>query len=238
MGMTVSLIPTIVESFTLKKFDDVNRKINSSIKMILFVSVPMALGLSMLASSVWSVFYGVNETGAMILNLSVMVAITINLYMVSQSIIQGLNKFKTVYISTGVGFLINLILDVPIMLFFNKIGIQPYLGAAVASMFGYFSSTYIALHSIKRVHKMSYKDTYLTILKMVVPVSLLALTLVLIRMYIPYDVNNKLSCVNFIIINATLGGLVYIITSWKMGLIKDIIGDKLLDRIKKKLTRK
>ena len=31
--------------------------------MILFISLPMAVGLSMLANAVWSIFYGASEIG-------------------------------------------------------------------------------------------------------------------------------------------------------------------------------
>ena len=34
MGMTVSLIPTIVSAFTLKKWDEVNNKLNQALQMI------------------------------------------------------------------------------------------------------------------------------------------------------------------------------------------------------------
>jgi len=238
MGMTVSLIPSIVEAYTLKNWKDVERKINSSLKMILFISLPMAVGLSLLSSSVWSIFYGYNEIGATILKLSVFSAVSLNLYMITSSIIQGLNKFKTVYIASILGFVINALLDVPIMLLFNYIKIPAYLGALVASIIGYLSATIIALSQIKKDHNVKFKDTINSILKIFVPLIAMIITVVLLKLIIPLDLSSKLSCILFVVINAIIGAIVYIFISYKMGLINDIIGEEMVNKIIKKLTFK
>ena len=45
-----------------------------------------------------------------------------------------------------------------------------------------------------------------------------------------------MSCIIYIIINSLVGSVVYIYTSHKMGLLKDVIGQKMINTIKKKLT--
>ena len=236
MGMTISLIPTIVEAYTLKNWKEVEHRINSSIKMIIFVSLPMAVGLCYLAPSVWSVFYGANEIGATILSLSVFVAVVVNLFMVTSSIVQGLNKFKTVYIASISGFAINVILDVPLMLLFNKIGIPAFLGASVASIIGYLSSSLIALYSIKKDHKINYSDTFKSISKILVPLASMLIVLLLLGLIFKVDLADRISCIIYIAINSIIGGITYILVSYKMGLIKDIIGQEMINKIKKKLT--
>ena len=238
MGMTISLIPTIVEAYTLKNWNEVERKINSSLKMILFISLPMAIGLSMLSTSVWSVFYGYNEIGATILKLSVFSAVSLNLYMITSSIVQGLNKFKTVYIASILGFAINAALDVPIMLLFNKVGYPAYLGALVASIIGYLCATIIALSQIRKEHKIKFNDTINTIIKMLVPLVSMIIVVLLINLIIKVNLDSKISCILFIAINAIIGAVTYLVISYKMGLINDIIGKEMVDKVKKKLTFK
>ena len=242
MGMSVSLIPSIVESFTLKKWPDVNKKINSALKIILFVSLPMAIGISMLAPSIWSVFYGHSDIGATILSVSIFTAVALNMYMVTSSIIQGLNKFKTVYIASISGFVINGLLDVPLMLLFNKIGLQPYLGALAATIIGFLISSNIALGGIKKEHKMDYKDTVKTLLKMFVPLTAMIISVVLVNMFVPVNLDDKLSCILFILSNALVGGSVYFIISWKMNIFKDVFGsdavNKFINKIKKLILKK
>ena len=236
MGMTISLIPSIVEAYTLKKWKDVERRINSSLKMIIFVSLPMAVGLSFLAPSVWSVFYGENVIGASILSLSVFVAVALNIYMVTSSIVQGLNKFKTVYIASITGFVVNAALDVPLMLLCNSVNVPAYLGALISSIIGYLSASLIALYIIKKEHKINYKETLKSITKILVPIASMLLVLLLLSLAIKVDLSSRLSCIIYIAINSIIGGLVYIYVSSKMGLLKDIIGQNMIDKIKKKLT--
>ena len=191
----------------------------------------------MLSKQVWSVFYGYSLIGSTILSLSVFVAVTLNLYMVTSSIVQGLNKFKVVYISAISGFLTNMILDVPLMLLFNKLGLPSYLGALVSSITGYLLSVFIALRSLNKEYDIKYQDTLNSILKMFVPVIALIIVVLILRV-IPYDINSKISCILNIIINTIIGGITYIFISYKMGLINDILGKDKIDKIIKKLTFK
>src|SRR5699024_12881684 len=46
LGLSASLIPNMVQSFTLKNYDDVNHKFNKSLQIILFISLPMCVGIS------------------------------------------------------------------------------------------------------------------------------------------------------------------------------------------------
>lgn len=238
MGMTVSLIPSIVESFTLKKWEDVNSKINTSLKMILFISIPMAIGLSMLSPEVWSVFYGNNEIGATILSLSVFVGVAFNLFMITSSIMQSLNKFKVVYIATILGFLINGILDVPIMLFFNYIGIPSYLGASVASIIGYLVASLIALKEVGKNSKIKYNDTFNIIKKMTIPTLLMIIVLIIFKVLIKVDLTSKLYCILFIALNSLVGAFIYLFTSYKIGLINDVFTSEILNKLKRKLNLK
>ena len=238
MGMTISLIPTIVEAYTLKKWKEVEKRINSSLKMILFISLPMAVGLSYLSSSVWSVFYGEDIIGSSILSLSVFSAVALNVYMVTSSIVQGLNKFKTVYIASITGFVVNAALDVPLMLLCNNIGIPAYLGALISSIIGYTCASIIALTIIKKEHKINYKETFESICKMLVPIASMVIVLLLLGLVLKVNLQSKLSCLIYIAINSIVGGIVYIFVSFKLGLVKDIIGQQMIDRIKKKLTFK
>ena len=172
-----------------------------------------------------------------ILSLSVFVAMTLNLYMITSSINQGLNKFKIVYISAICGFLSNAILDVPLMLLFNNIGIPSYLGALVSSIIGYLLSSLITLVSLNRCNKIKYYDTFNSLCKMMVPTISLIIVVLLFR-FIPWNHSSRIYDVLYVMGNAIVGGLVYIGISYKMGLINDIFGQNTIDKIKKKLTFK
>ena len=82
MGMTTSLIPTMVNAYTLKDWKAVNNKFNQALQILVFISLPMTIGISMLSNSIWSIFYGYNTQGTIILALNIFVGFFLNVYMI------------------------------------------------------------------------------------------------------------------------------------------------------------
>lgn len=236
MGMSTSLIPTMVTAFTKNNWTEVNNKFNQAIQIILFISLPMTIGISLLSSSIWSIFYGYNINGSYILSLNVFTGLFINIYMITSSSLQGLNKFKIVYLSTILGFLTNALLDAPIMILYNKIGIPCYLGAVTASITGYLLSIIIAFVALSKNCKIKYKKTFKLFFKMLVPTLLMILVVVLLKRFVPVNYGSKLSCILYVGVNAILGGFVYIFMSLKMGIVEKVLGKEMTNRILKKLT--
>jgi len=239
MGMTISLIPSIVHSYTLKDWKGVNNKINSSLKIIAFISLPMAIGLSFLSNYVWQVFYGESVIGSNILSVSVFVAVATNFYMITSSIMQSLNKYKIVYTSTIVGLFSNALLDIPFMYLLKLVGLPPYLGTMVSSIFGYFLSVMINLLALKHSEKMlNYKDTIVTIFRTLIPSFGMLIILKLVSLILPSFGLSSLNSIINIIIYTIIGAATYFIISFKMGLIKDVFGDELLNKFKRKFKKK
>ena len=235
-GMSVSLIPTIVSAYVKKDWEDVNKKLNNALQIILVISIPMAVGISLLAGPIWSLFYKYNSYGVAILTLSIFNAILTNCYVITSSTLQGLNKFKTVYLATILGFLTNGVLDVPLMLLFNYLKIPAYFGAIVATMIGYSLSIFIGLFTLHRQNHISYKETFRVVLKLIVPLIAMILVVTLLKMIIPFNIASKISCIIYIGICALLGATVFIVISYKMGILTEVFGKKFINKIIKKLT--
>ena len=235
MGMSASFIPTMVSAYTLKNWKEVNNKFNQAIQIILLVSIPMTIGLSLLSSNIWSIFYGPSNYGSCILALNVFTGLVINIYMISSSALQGLNKFKTVYIATITGFVSNALLDVPLMLFYNKIGIPPFLGAITSSIIGYLLSIIIIFISLKKDCNLNYKETFKTLVNLIVPTFLMVVVVLIFMNIIPVNINSKLSCIIYVLINAIVGGLTYIVVAYKFGIITKVFGEKNTKRLLNKI---
>ncbi len=236
VGMTTSLIPTIVGAYTLKDWDEVEDKLNKALQLILLICIPMCVGLSLLSKSVWSVFYGANEAGTVIFAIRVFVSLFINLYMVTNSTLQGLNKFKTVYKSTIIGFLTNMFLNVPLMLLFNQLNLEPYLGAIFATAIGYITAFTIALKTLKKNHALKYKSTLKMLFKILIPTFVMTIVVVILKMILPLNVASRISCILYIAIISLLGALTYFVIAYKMGILDKIFGRSYLNKIIKKLT--
>lgn len=236
MGMTMSLIPNIVEAFTLKKWEQVERKLNQALQIILFISIPCTIGISLLSSSIWTVFYGYNTNGSIILAVNIFTALFLNIYTITSSALQGLNKFKLVYKTTITGFVLNALLDIPFMYLFNKIGIPPFLGACTATIIGNLASSIISLTSLSREHGIKYKETFKVLTKMIVPVIAMLAIVVLLKIFVPINYDSKLSCIIYIGVISLIGGITYLAISYKMGIINIVFGKSMVNKIIKKLT--
>lgn len=59
-GIIISLIPNLTSSSVKGDKKDVHHKINQTLQILLFLSVPMTIGLSFLSKPVWDVFMVVN----------------------------------------------------------------------------------------------------------------------------------------------------------------------------------
>lgn len=238
MGMSVSLIPTIVSAYTLKKWNEVNDKLNQALQLILISSVPMVVGISLLSKPIWSIFYGYNINGAIILSWHIFTSLFFNIYVVTSSTLQSLNKFKAVYLSTLSGFLANALLDVPLMLLFNALGLRPYLGAILATCIGYSLSVFIALKILKKNSHISYKSTYKVLFKILISTIVMIGAVLIIKNIVPLNPNSKLMCILYICLVTVVGAFAYAFTGVKTGLIKDVFKEDYLNKIKKKLTFK
>lgn len=238
MGMSVSLIPTIVSAYTLKKWDEVNDKLNQALQLILITSIPMVVGISILSKPIWSIFYGYNLNGVIILSAHIFTSLFFNIYVVTSSTLQSLNKFKSVYFSTLTGFATNALLDIPLMLLFNKLGLRPYLGAILATCMGYLLSVVLALAILKKKHNLDYKSTYKVLGKIVLSTLVMVIVVLILKKIIVIDFNRKLYSILYTGLIALIGTIIYAFIGVKTGLIKDVFKDEYLNKMKKKLTLK
>jgi len=237
-GMTYALIPMIVSSYAVKNFEELNEHLNKALQIIIFVSLPMTLGLSILATPVWTLFYNTNPYGGAILKVMIFNALLGNIHMVTNATLQSSNRFKLVYLNNIFGLLINALLDVPLMLLCNKIGIGAYYGAIIASSIGYIISIYISLHYIQKEDgfKLNYKNTLITVLKTLVPAFVMVVVLITINKFLPFDLYTRTGSLITVIINVVIGGIIYLGVSYKMGIIVYIFGLEYINKIIKKLT--
>ena len=193
MGMSTSLIPTMVNAFTLSKWDVVNSKFNQAINILLYISLPLIVFISINSDYMWSIFYNSNEVGFRILSLNVWLALMINLFMTVSSVLQGLNRFKVVYIITFLGFFINSLLDVPIMFLYNKIGIPIYLGTITASIIGYMISIVIGIIYLCKKCNVCINKVFIISLINVISIGCMIIVIYVLRSIFIVDLSNKLN---------------------------------------------
>jgi len=238
MGLSISLIPNIVEAFTLKKWNLVESRLNKALQIIFVTCIPMVIGISLLSKPIWSIFYGTSELelGSLVLSIYIFVALFFNLYMITSSTLQSLNKFKAVYLTTLLGYATNAILDVPLMILFHKLGCQPFIGAIVASILGYSISFLSTLITLRKKHHLKYKETLMMVGKIIMPTLVMIVVVLLFQMILPVNYYSKTSSILYVSILSIAGAIVYLFLAYKQGLLTAIFGKEYLHKIVKKLT--
>ena len=238
MGMTTSLIPTIVKAFTLKDKEEVDKKVNQALQMIIVISLPMAVGLSLLSKPIWGVFYGIsNVYGYRILAIVVFASLMNNLMLITNSTLQSLNKFKHAYISAILGFIVNIILDIILIRTFALIGIPAYLGASAASIIAYTSSVLYALLILKKEERLHYRTTIMFCFKILIPIGFMILGVVGVNyLFGGINYNNKLMSIVNIAVSALVGVLIYAGILIKTGTLKKVFGEAYYNKLLRKLT--
>ena len=240
MGLTVSLIPNIVEAFTLKDWKLVESRFNKALEVILISSIPMVIGISLLSEPIWNIFYGSENLvlGAKVLSVYIFISLFTNIFMVTSTTLQGLNKFKSVYLVTILGYIINAILDVPLMLLCNYLHLEPFIGALLSSMIGYTSASLVTILILRKDHKISYRKTINTLLHLIIPVTSMIIVVILLKTIIPLDYSNRIYSILYVLLISLIGAITYLYLTYKDGVLLNVFGHRYIEKIMKKLTFK
>ncbi len=236
LGMTMSLIPSIVSSYTEKNYNSVNNKINKALQIILYASIPMTVGISILSTPIWTIFYNTNPLGSLILKINIFTALLVNINLATSTMIQSMNKFKAVYISVISGFLINGLLDVPLMHFCKFIGINAFIGSIIATVIGYILSISISVYTLKKSSKnLRFGETKKIFIKIMLSLFAMVFVLLIMNRFLPFDLYKRGEAIIHVAINMIVGGGIYIFITYKLGLINQIFGTETINKIKRKL---
>ncbi len=238
MGLTTSLIPHIVSSYTEGDIKEANKKFNQAISTMIITSIPMAVGLSILSNNVYFIFYGNSIYGGSILKCLSIYTIFSGTLLVINTALQGLQKFKIIYINTIAGLVINTILDIPMIFLLHKLGLPDYYGTIVASMIGCTVSYIIVLIYLKKNLKFDYKLVLNTIYKTLVPTLSMIIVLLLLKLILPITNSINLVFIIKLFIYIILGAITYLTTSYYNKNLENVFGTEYINKILIKLHLK
>lgn len=235
MGLTISLVPNISSLFVKKQFKEVNDKINQSFNLMLFLTIPMAIGLSFLAKPVWIIFYGYNEISIQIFRVFIIQVIFYGLYTTIINISQTMNNTKLSLISLILSFVLKAMLNIPIMHLSKLIGIQAYYGPIITNAFVESITFIIVLLILKKKYKFEYKKVFKVLIKTILCVSIMLIFLYLMSFVIKMNSTNRFYSILYVVLYSTVGGCVYIFSSIKLNLFQDVLRVSTLKEFLKRL---
>ncbi len=236
-GLTISIIPNIVRSATLKDYKDVSNKINQTLKIIFFVSLPMTLGIWFLSSSVWTIFYGYDALSVNVFSFFILQTIINSFFYVLVDTTNALNNPK-IALSTLLGsFILKAILNIPMMHFMKFIGIEAYYGIIATTMLVQFLSVIYLLYKLKKLYNINYKISLVPIIKIILINGIMILSLMIIRLLIGSFPTTRLYSLLEIIIYSIIGVIIYGLLSFKNNLFNEVFTEQFVNRFTKKFRR-
>jgi len=235
MGLETSLMPHLVSSYVKGKFANVNHKFNQAITTMLVVAVPMAVGIYLLKDEVYTLFYGPSIYGGPILGLLAVSTIFLGLSLIINTALQGIKKFKLIYINVAVGLFINAVLDIPLILIFNKVGIAPYYGTIIATIIGNITSFIIVFGYLKKEMQFTYQPILISLKKMIIPLGTMIIVLLPIVTFVNTTNISRILLLLYLVVIAIIGASIYFYLMYRNGGLNQAFGDGFIEGILKKI---
>ena len=237
-GVVVSLIPNLTESVVKKDKEAINKKINQALNILLFLTVPMTLGISFLSKSIWTLFYGNSVYGPSVLSYYIFVGLFVGLFTAMVSTLQTLKDYKAVFISLISGVVLKILLTNYLLMSFYKMSLPPYYGVITASIIGYFVSFVICLIILRFKYSISFEEVIKNGFDVMCASILMILVLFIVKLFIPIYSTTRLMNLLIILVYMIIGIIVYFLYGYYTRLIKRVFGNGIFRTIKRIIMKK
>ena len=239
LGMSTSLIPNLSASKAKKDYQDISYKINQALKALLFITVPMAVGMSFLANPVWTIFYGYDALSIHIFTLYIFQTISFSFSTVLINIVQSLSHPKLAMGTLLSSFLAKMLLNTPMMYLFHRIGIPAYYAPIATTFLTQSCVTIFLMIKLKQYYKVHYMETVRVFFKTIFTTGCMVAGLLIISLFVP--VNTTMGRIEAILITAlytVIGGAIYFYFAHQGKLTTNVFGEHFFRSILNKIIPK
>ena len=234
MAISINTIPHMVSSYINKDYKEVSNKLNQILKTALVIMAPMSIGVSILAKPLYTIFYGESLYGPLILSVVIFASLLANLNNVLNTALIGISEYKIIYINTILGVVLNLLMDIPFMIIFDKLGLFPVWGASFSSILSFSIATLLACTMLKQKYNISFKDFNSALKKVIISCVAFSIPLIILNIFVKWNYNFIVTLL-IMVLYMIIGASIYIYINCKNGLIYDIFGKDIFTKIKNKL---
>ena len=237
-GIMTSLIPNLTSSYVQNDMVEVENKINKTYQIVLFCTVPMTVGLSILAKPVWTIFYGASKLGPLTYQYLVFVALATAIFTSTVTIIQLLKEYKMVFISLLSGLLVKLVFNIPFIVGFNQIGLPAFYGAITATILGFLVSSLISIMFLRIRYKINFEPTIREFFNILFSVIIMVLVLLGLKYLLPFTALTRFKSIIYVCIYAFVGASVYLGITYFTRTIETLFGKKQINKLLNRLFKK
>lgn len=229
-AFSLTLVPSVTAAFVEDDRKNLNRQLNQTFQVLLFLTLPAVLGLALLAEPFYTVFYEHVPLGTEVLRTYAPVAILFALFSVTAAILQGINEQKFTILSLLVGLLIKLSLNIPL------IKLMETKGAILATALGYGAAILINLFVIRKFAqyplRLVWRRSLLIVIFSIAMILAAGCTYWLLTLFLSPE--SKLQSIIIISGCASVGAVIYFYLGFRSRLVYFLFGEKAV-RIKEKL---
>lgn len=226
-AFSISLIPVITKSYASKDYLTLHRQITLTFKVLLFVTVPAAIGLSLLAYPAYITLFGLNnnhELGGFVLQWYAPTAILFALFSVTAVMLQGINRQRAVVVGLIGGLLIKLSLNYSFIQHFQE------LGAVLTTNIGYLFSIGFNCWVLHRFVYYRYRKLLRPLIRIAVSVTAMVLlvwgTRHLLHSFTSDVFNLYGQSVVQLLLCSVMGVLSYAWIGGRLGLLREALGHR------------
>lgn len=214
-GLIVSLLPNISSSYVKGDKKSLNRQINQTYQLLLYIALPIIIAMSIFTNVIWNFFYGSDPLSISVYSYYIWCSLFLIFFTVSISILQCFNSYKVVFWSLIIGFVANATLNIPFMHYAYNLGYDSYYGNISATMFGYFISMIICIYFLIYKYNINLKETIKKVIIISISGCVYALILFSFNHFFPVSINNKFLSLLHTAIYVLIAFSIYILLTYK-----------------------
>ncbi|MBV7390782.1 polysaccharide biosynthesis protein [Enterococcus sp. ALS3] len=215
-------LPLITEKFTQKDKAGLSHLVSNNLQLFFFVMAPATLGMIVLSYPLNTLFYWPDQLGSNLLIASCISGILMGLFIVTSTMLQGMDGNKVTMRLLGIAVLVKLITQVPLIFLFKSYGplIATFVGLLVGNMF-----------IIDQIHVRSQFDFKATA-KGVIKTFGMALIMAVVASVVRFGLSlvlssdSKVQSMIIILITAAVGALVYSLLALKTRTADQLLGSR------------
>ncbi len=175
IGLAMALLPSITHAFTQNNHQEYQNYISKAFQIVMLLILPASVGLSLLSDQAYGTLYEPEEVvyAGSILAVYAPVSLFFALFTVSASMLQGVNKQNFTLISLGIGLLVKIILNVPL------ITVLQAEGAVIATGIGVLTAATLNIVKLYKETKFELKPLFKKSLLIIILTTIMAIIVVM-----------------------------------------------------------
>lgn len=151
------------------------------------------------------------------------VCIFFSLQLVINMMLQGMKRYKVVYLNEFTGIIVNICLDIPIILFLDRIGLPAYIGSMFATITGVSTSLTIVLVSMKKTFHFRYKSIARALIMSIIGTAVICVFMIAYQKVVPEASRWIFKAIRFGM-GGLLSSVIYFGLAYKSGALAQIYG--------------